>query len=316
MASPAPHKLPVIEFTANNSKRGATSWYKACNEVVSALEMYGCFVAVYDKISEETHNGVFEQLESLFDCPLETKVQNKATKPLFGYVGQIPMIPLHESMGIYNSNTLEGIHEFAKIMWPGGNDEFSEKILTYTKLSVELERIVFEMVLEKYGVGKYYESIVGSANYLCRVMKYREAKIGENKVAFLSHTDKSFMSTIHQNQVDGLEIQAKDGEWFAVDNLSTSSVVVMAGDAFMAWSNDRVKSPRHRVTMNGKTSRYSIGLFSFLENVMVQTPEEFIDDDCPQLYKPFDHLNFVEFYSKKENLALKDGNAIRNYCGL
>lgn len=89
------------------------------------------------------------------------------------------------------------------------------------------------MVFERYGVGKYYESYVGGANYLSRVMKYREATVNENKLGFVSHTDKSFMSTIHQNQVDGLEIKAKDGDYFGVHHLSSSSVIVMAGDAIM-----------------------------------------------------------------------------------
>lgn len=90
-----------------------------------------------------------------------------------------------------------------------------------------------EMVFESYGVGEYYESHVDSANYLCRVMKYREPKSNENNLGFVSHTDKSFMSTIHQNQVDGLEIKSQDGDWFRVHELSPSSIVVMAGDAIM-----------------------------------------------------------------------------------
>ncbi|KAL0342054.1 UNVERIFIED_CONTAM: putative 2-oxoglutarate-dependent dioxygenase AOP1.2 [Sesamum calycinum] len=314
MGSVTVHKLPVIAFTEENSKPGTETWYKTCRKVISALEEYGCFVAAYDKITQRIHTGVFEALEELFDIPTETKVQNKSTKPLYGYVGQIPLIPLYESMGIDNATTLEGIQSFANVMWPNGNDGFSEKLLLYTKLAAELEKIVVQMVFEGYGVGKYYESFVSSANYLCRVMKYRQPKIKENKMGFVSHTDKSFMSTIHQNQVDGLEIIAKDGEWFGVHDLSPSSVVVMAGDAIMAWSNNRIRSPHHRVTMQGNEARYSLAQFSFIEKSMVQTPQELIDDDNPQRYKPFDHLKFLEFYSKEENRRLE--SAITTYCGV
>lgn len=52
-------------------------------------------------------------------------------------------------------------------------------------------------------------------------------------MGFVSHTDKSFMTVVHQNQIAGLEIKAKDGQWFGVDQLSPSSFVVMAGDAIM-----------------------------------------------------------------------------------
>ncbi|KAM3374961.1 hypothetical protein P3S68_013675 [Capsicum galapagoense] len=88
------------------------------------------------------------------------------------------------------------------------------------------------MVFESNGVEKYYETHVKSVNYLARVMKYREAQAEEAKLGFVAHTDESFMSTIHQNQVNGLEIKGKDGQWFGVE-LPPSSVVVMSGDAIM-----------------------------------------------------------------------------------
>lgn len=124
MGSLSPHKLAVIKFSDENSKPGTESWSNTCKQVISALEQYGCFVASYDKITPEIHNGVFQALEKLFDLPTHTKVQNKSTKPLYGYVGQIPLIPLYESMGIDNANTLHGIQTFSNLMWPNGNDMF------------------------------------------------------------------------------------------------------------------------------------------------------------------------------------------------
>ncbi|KAL0354737.1 UNVERIFIED_CONTAM: putative 2-oxoglutarate-dependent dioxygenase AOP1.2 [Sesamum radiatum] len=314
MGSVTVHKLPVIAFTEENSKPGTESWSKTCRKVISALEEYGCFVAAYDKITQHIHTGVFEALEELFDIPTETKVQNKSTKPLYGYVGQIPLIPLYESMGIDNASTLAGIQSFAKVMWPNGNDGFSEKLLSYTKLAAELEKMVLQMVFDGYGVGKYYEPFISSANYLCRVMKYRQPKMQENKMGFVSHTDKSFMSTIHQNQVDGLEIKAKDGEWFGVHDLSPSSVVVMAGDAIMAWTNGRLHPPYHRVMMRGDEARYSIGLFSIPKaGYIIKAPEEMVDDEHPLLFKPFDHVEFLDFYYTEA--GQRSPAALKAYCG-
>ncbi|KAL3511834.1 hypothetical protein ACH5RR_024551 [Cinchona calisaya] len=313
MGSLSLHKLPSINFSKENLKLGSESWCKARKEVMSALEEYGCFVALCDDISLPLHNGVFKALEELFDLPTETKMKNKSSKPLYGYVGQIPVVPLYESMGIDNANTIEGIQAFTSVMWPNGNEGFSEKLLSYTKLAAELELVVARMVFESYGVEKYFESHLKSAGYLCRVMKYREAELNENKLGFVSHTDKSFMSTIHQYQVNGLEIKAKDGEWFGVD-LSTSSIVVMAGDAIMAWSNDRIQSPHHRVMMEGKGPRYSIAQFSFMEGI-VQTPEELLDDEHPLKFKPFDHIEYLKFFSRnEENRKLEC--AIKKFCGV
>ncbi|XAR50596.1 hypothetical protein NMG60_11004957 [Bertholletia excelsa] len=312
MGSLLEHRLPILDFSDVNLKLGTNSWDKARCAVVSALEEYGCFVAVYYGVPLELHDAVFNALEELFQLPTSSKVQNKSTKPLYGYVGQIPVVPLYESLGIDDADTTQGIQNFTKAMWPNGNEKFSESMLSFSKLVAELEQVVVKMVFESYGVEKYYDAHLQSASYLCRVMKYRKPEKEESNMGFVSHTDKSFMSVIHQNEIDGLEIKAKDGQWFGVE-LLPSSFVVMAGDAIMAWSNGRIHSPHHRVTMNGEKARYSLAQFSFM-NDMVKTPEELVADEHQLQFNPFNHLDFLEFYSKPENRKLE--SPLRTYCGV
>ncbi|KAA8515884.1 hypothetical protein F0562_019063 [Nyssa sinensis] len=137
-------------------------------------------------------------------------------------------------------------------------DHFCETMLSYAKLVSELEQKVNRMVFESYGVEKNYESHVGSTTYLLRVMKYRAPQMDESEVGSQTHTDKSFITILHQNQVNALEVQARNGQWIAVD-FPLASFVVMAGDAYMAWSNDRIHAPRHQVNMSGNKSRYANG---------------------------------------------------------
>lgn len=122
MGSELQPELPVIDFSSENLKPGTSCWVSACKEVQRALEDYGCFVLVYNKLPSQLRNEVFGALEELFDLPTETKMRNKHEKPLNGYVGQIPKLPLHESMGIDNATTLEGTQTFINLMWPNGND--------------------------------------------------------------------------------------------------------------------------------------------------------------------------------------------------
>lgn len=94
----------------------------------------------------------------------------------------------------------------------------------------DLDRVVIRMLFESYGVQKYAESHVESTTYLLRYLKYRAPEVNETTMAFPSHTDKSFLTILHQNQVSGLEIQARDGNWISVE-FPPSAFVVMAGDA-------------------------------------------------------------------------------------
>ncbi|CAI9281278.1 unnamed protein product [Lactuca saligna] len=125
-------------------------------------------------------------------------------------------------MGFDYSNTLDGVRSFTDVMWPHENEAFGNM-----------------------------------ETYLRRGMRYRRPGKNKTNMGFVAHTDKDFIIVLHENQVDGLEIKERDGEWFTVELLPTS-YIVMSGDAAMAWSNERLHSPYHRVTMNGNASRYSI----------------------------------------------------------
>lgn len=87
------------------------------------------------------------------------------------------------------------------------------------------------MVSESYGIEKEYEQLVESTSYLLRLIKYRGRENEETNLGIVPHTDKSFMSILHQHQAKGLEIKlAPNDEWILIDP-SPSTFIVMAGDA-------------------------------------------------------------------------------------
>lgn len=125
MGSQSPPKIPVVDFSTEDLKPGSSSWSETCKNVLLALEEFGCFIAVYDKVPSELQSTLFSALEELFDLPKETKMQNVySNRPYHGYVGQNAFISLHESLGIEQANALEDIQSFSNIMWPNGNDRF------------------------------------------------------------------------------------------------------------------------------------------------------------------------------------------------
>ncbi|GFP95366.1 probable 2-oxoglutarate-dependent dioxygenase aop1.2 [Phtheirospermum japonicum] len=306
--------VAVIDFTNDKLKPGSTSWSTTCKEIRQALENHGCFIALFDKVSPQLHKSIFQAGTDLFSLPTEVKVQNINAKPYHGYVGQMPIVPLHEGLGIDYANTLEGAQSFTKLMWPNGNDSFCDCSMSFAKIVGELEKLVSRMLFESYGVEKHVDSHIEATTYLLRYLKYRAPDEKESTMAFPSHTDKSFITILYQNHISGLEIKARDGEWINV-TFPTSSFVVMAGDACKAWSNDKVLSPSHRVTMdkNGKETRYTIALFSFLSKT-IQVPDELVDDEHPLQYKPFVHLDLLKFYDT--DCGRGSQNILKDFCGV
>lgn len=108
----------------------------------------------------------------------------------------------------------------------------SETAHGFSNSVAELDRLVVRMIFENYGVEKHYDSHEGSKTYLLKFLKYLAPPESISMPAFPQHTDKTFLSILHQNGVNGLEVKSKDGEWISL-HLPPKSYVVMAGDISM-----------------------------------------------------------------------------------
>ncbi|XP_027353330.1 probable 2-oxoglutarate-dependent dioxygenase AOP1 [Abrus precatorius] len=315
MGSETQSQLHIVDFTDESMKPGSETWLSACHVLKTALEDNGCFVARYDKVGKELCDSVVFAMENLFGLPVETKAKKTSDKLFHGYLGQVSWLPLYESLGIDNPLSMEGCQNFANIMWPEGNDHFCESVNKYAKLLGELDHMVKRMVFESYGVDmQRCSSFIESNNYLLRCSTYRAPQMDENDLGLHSHTDLTITSIVHQlNNLNGLEIKLKDGEWSGID-ASPSLFVVMAGDALKVWSNGRIRPCEHRVIMNAKKSRYSMGLFTF-SGEMMEIPKELVNEEHPLRYKPiFDHYEFLRFFDKEK---IKESDSrIQAYCGI
>ncbi|KAL0425789.1 UNVERIFIED_CONTAM: putative 2-oxoglutarate-dependent dioxygenase AOP1 [Sesamum radiatum] len=313
-------EIPIIDLSTKTLNPSSSSWVSACKYVQHALEEYGFFLARYDDFPSELDKQVFDVMEELIDLPLETKTRNWGELAFHGYVGQLPHAPLHESMGIPDATTSGAVEAFTTLMWHSGNNRFCESISCYVKLVAELEQKVDKMVLESYGAEKHYESHVGSTTYLLRTLKYSAPdsnnNSSNNNIGANIHTDKNFLTIIHQNQVNGLEIQPRNGEWFAVEfpPAPGSFFVVMAGDSYQAWSNGRIYSTRHQVLMKGDKPRYSLALFSYNHGI-THIPEELVDTEHPLQFKPFDSYGLLRFYLSRAPSDMS-GSSAKEYCGV
>lgn len=314
MVSKTLPNLPTINLGGENVKQGTSSWISTCDNVREALEEYGCFVAMYDKVSLDLHGKVFDVIQPLFELPSEVKARNSSNLPYHGYYKPEQYMPLLESFGIEHAPVLDGIRSFTDLLWPNGNEQFCEIVHLYAKQVSELEQLITRMVFENYGVKKYVDAHINSTTYLLRVAKYNPPQIDdeESKIGAVAHTDKNFVTILHQNEVDGLEVQTKDGEWITYKP-SVQSFVVMAGEPFLAWSNNRIYAPLHRVMMKGEKPRYSLALFSTTKD-KIQVPKELVDEEHPLHFKPFDYMGLLRFYTEDVNRMAVC--TIKDYCGI
>ncbi|WCJ43621.1 2-oxoglutarate (2OG) and Fe(II)-dependent oxygenase superfamily protein [Euphorbia peplus] len=296
-------KIPVVEFPS--------SWDLAREEVRKALEKYGCFELVYNKYSIENHNSILEAANEFFNLPDEIKTKLKHNLRSHDYV-------ISSSISSYacigDAINKQECQNFTHLMWPNGNQHFCETVHANAMLFGEVQELVVKMLFESYGFDKdYIISHLKSTKYRMHILQYEGSNQAETNMACMDHTDKSFLSILHQN-VKGLEVRLNDGEddhWISYQPSSHSSFIVLAGDGFMGWSNDRIKSCYHRVMLKGEEVRYSIGFFGFIEG-MIKVPKELIDEEHPLKYKPFNHQEYLKFFDFIPNINLKE--SLKVFC--
>ncbi|XP_030475264.1 2-oxoglutarate-dependent dioxygenase AOP2-like [Syzygium oleosum] len=307
-------QVPVIVFSEECMKPGTSSWAKACKVMAQALEDHGCFVVDHPNVPLGLHDSIFSAAEDLFHLPYETKIKNVNLKPPLGYTGKIPGTPVVEALAIVGPDKPEDCEKFASLMWPSRNDHFCKAVHDYSKFIAEMEKVVFRMVCESYAVEKCYDPYINSSAYILRLLKSKILEGVEVSVNPTGHTDKSFLSYLHQGNIRGLDVRTKDGEWFTFEP-SASTFIVMAGEACVAWSNGRIKACDHRVLVTEKNQvRYSLATFSYTTG-MIETPEEFIDEAHPRLYKPFIHMDFLFYYDSVDD-RMKGESLIESFCGV
>ncbi|KAK4269883.1 hypothetical protein QN277_022981 [Acacia crassicarpa] len=241
MSSQMVSEIPVIDLMDENLKSGTETWFSASQVMRSALEANSCFYAISNKVSTELHNSVLALMEELFDLPLETKRQKTSDKPFHGYYERSPQAPLYESVGIdfdVSPVNKEAVQKYANIMWPTGYDHFCDTINQYAKLLVEMDQTTKRLMFVAYGLDKRHcDSLLESTSYMLRSFKYLVPQNNESNCGLHAHTDLSYFTISHQNNVRGLQVKLKSGEWVDVD-LSPCLFLFGAGDELKFWSND------------------------------------------------------------------------------
>lgn len=89
----------------------------------------------------------------------------------------------------------------------------------------DLFETIVDIVVSSYGVGCRF----ANENLIFRMNKYSAPAKGEPAQGLTPHIDGSSMTILCQNEVDGLLLKSKEGEWMRAS--PGNSFVVFAGNA-------------------------------------------------------------------------------------
>ena len=106
----------------------------------------------------------------------------------------------------------------------------SKTLYSFSEPLVELDKIIRRIIVESLGVEKYLEEHMKSTSYFLRVAKYQAPQTTEKFSGLKAHTDTNVLTILYQYQVDGFEIQTKDGDWIP------SFLIILAESLNVNWS--------------------------------------------------------------------------------
>jgi isopenicillin N synthase-like dioxygenase len=164
--------------------------------------------------------------------------------------------------------------------WPDRMDEegaaFAREMRAFFLQCKELHRLLMSAIALALGLAEdFFDPYVRTGDNTLRLLHYPPVKRdvfvkNKDQVRAGAHTDYGSITLLFQDGRGGLQVQTKDGCWEDVAPIE-GTVVVNAGDLLARWSNDRVKSTRHRVVeppvveaemgLDEHPARYSIAYF-------------------------------------------------------
>ncbi|CAI8599681.1 unnamed protein product [Vicia faba] len=294
--------IPILDFRKSSGvtlDEGSEGWKEMSKKVREAFESHGAFLLRCDEIPNEFREKIFTGMKSLFELPEETKLKFSSSKAYRGYTAKSHVIPHCQSFGIDDALKPDTAENFTNLMWPQGNPTFCETLSSLTSKTRELSLLILKMVVEGFGLPEKYISEVEELNSHndSRMTRYQLPE--ENKdseIALVPHTDKGTIALICHNEVQGLQVLPKSGNWVNV-NIPPNGYIVLVGDMLKAWSNGRLQAPTHRVVTRGDKERLAFILFAVpKQDTLIKVPSELVDEDHPLRYKPFKYEDFIDFH--------------------
>ncbi|CAL5006355.1 unnamed protein product [Urochloa decumbens] len=290
-------------------------WEEARTAVAASMEALGAVLVVQDALGPDLRRALFGRaMPELFALPLDVK-RSLVSGHINGYVGPRPSAPSYESVRAWETTNGGAVRNVGDVLWPhGGNPAFCDTVSAFATNMLGLQRKVGTMVLESLGIG---QGSVGShhdsLNYSVRLSHYGVPEAGDGML-MKSHRDPTVLSVVVQHDVEGLELQAQDGSWFAVAP-EPDTIAVIAGELLAVVTNGRVPACVHRVRAPSRRERLSAQFVSVpKDGFTVQPLDELIDADHPPRYNPCDFDGYVRFRYAGEGRKLSD--PLEAFCGV
>ncbi len=292
------NELPIIDFAPLTGKSDAAI-ERVARQVHDACRDIGFLTVVNHPVPRAKIREIFRQAERFFALPLPEKMTTymgnsdlfrgylpmdeagkqkafrgkavegfqphldpakmKARKPHLNEAFQASLELPGDDPDVLAGKPLHGANQ-----WPDNLPGFREAVLDYHRTMTDFAALMASVFARGLGLEKdYFAQFYKKPLIQVRMLHYlpQETQAALEGGDSRAHVDAGGFTMLQQDDVGGLEIQTRSGEWLVVPPVE-NSFVVNIGDSMKMWTNHRFASTLHRVVNNYGRERYSIGVFA------------------------------------------------------
>ena len=270
-----PRTLPILDLSSSREGDRA-SLARIGAEVGAACRDVGFFYVVNHGVDRELIERAFAQSHRFFALPLAER-QALAIETIGGNRGYSGM--LHEALDPGRGPDMKEAFNVGLEIAPDDPDllskqpfrslnawpslpNFRETLLAYYDACAALGARLHRAFACDLGLKPdFFDDKFDRPMATLRLLHYPAPPQGsEPRTGAGVHTDYGNLTLLATDDVGGLEVRARNGEWIEAP-VVPGAFIVNIGDCLMRWTNDIYVSTPHRVVNRSARERYSIAFF-------------------------------------------------------
>jgi isopenicillin N synthase-like dioxygenase len=271
-------EIPVIDL--KNFKFSDAEKAEIVELIGKTARDTGFFYIINHGIEPAAIDGIFETAKQFFDLPMDAKEEVSLKKSGYDFHGYLPSFHkgsdtklkenLQEAYQIHLEHPANDPLVVAKTplygpnLWPTEMPDLRDRMVTYqNKLRVVGDHLVhlfaLAMGLPEDALDPYFKTPTS----MLRLLHYppQQPDDSPERIGTRAHTDTGGITILSQDDVGGLEVMLKTGEWVGVPP-KKYSYVINFGEVMSMWSDGIFAATPHRVINRYGKERYSVPYFA------------------------------------------------------
>lgn len=311
------NEIPVIDIAPlieNNDPQAVAE------QIRHVCENVGFMYIKNHGVPSELTERMYTLTQQFFDLPMPTKQQLNIIHSGPTLRGYIPFYG--ENVDPQNTRDFKECLDygqdgsqvspfFGRNLMPENMPEFKQGCEDYHAAMMSLALKLISAIAASLDLPpNYFAKLQHKPITIQRLLHYPPQKgvISQEEIGVGAHTDYGFLTILWQDQVGGLQVRNREGEWVSAPPIP-DTFIVNIGDLVQTFTNDRYISTMHRVINTSGAERYSLPFFIDLDfDAVVKPVPTCVSAENPAKYAPYTcgqhkYKRFVDSYQHLQTAA-------------